>query len=100
MHGVAVDYYWKQNSHNNVFDYCGCCVCNKKSCNFAFEISNKSLNLSPPNSIYLENSKSISCHVRRKELGKVQVTLQKWQSFVSQNMRNMWRIILSVSAEF
>jgi len=25
---------------------------------------------------YLENSKSISCRVRRKELGKLQVTLQ------------------------
>jgi len=37
----------------------------------------KSLNLSPVNPKYLENSNSISCRVRRKELGKVQVTLQK-----------------------
>jgi len=27
------------------------------------------------------------------------VTLQKWQSFASQNTRNMWRINLSVSAD-
>jgi len=29
----------------------------------------------------------------------MQVTLQKWQSFVSQNTRNMWRRNLSVSAD-
>jgi len=28
MHVVAVDSYCKQNSHNNVFGYCGCFVCN------------------------------------------------------------------------
>jgi len=33
MHGVAVDSHCKQNSYNNrkhynVFDYCGCFVCN------------------------------------------------------------------------
>jgi len=37
----------------------------------------KSLNLSPLNSKYLENSKSIYCRVERKELGTVQVTLPK-----------------------
>jgi len=37
----------------------------------------KPLNLSLLNSKYLENSQPISCRVERKELGKVQVTLQK-----------------------
>jgi len=53
------------------------------SYNFACEIFKvalsyfKSLNLSSLNSKYLENSESISCREKRKELGKVQVTLQK-----------------------
>ena len=37
----------------------------------------ESLNLSPFNYKYLEKSKSISCRVGRKNLGKVHVTLQK-----------------------
>ena len=62
----------------------------------------KSLNLSPLNSKSLENSYSIICRVRRKvnRKGEGNVTKnKKWQSFVSQNTRNMWGINLSVSAD-
>ena len=40
------------------------------------------LSLSPLNSKYLENYKSISCRVRRKYLGKVHVRLQKLAKLV------------------